>query len=99
MAAAALPDKFGHERVDLRDYDHSVCRRYWLLFAASGCLMNAVSIWARAQLRGVGIDLMSSDYLIVVAALILAVWRNRRLHTLGLAGFIALHAGVCGATL
>ena len=91
MAAAALPDKIAADGVDLREYYHSISRRYWLLFAAQWLIMNAVSIWAQARLLRMHLDLMSPAYLVIVAAVILAIWRNRWVQTIGLIGFIALY--------
>lgn len=91
LAAAALPDDFGEQAVDLRQYYARVSRRYWLLFVAHWILVNTVDIWAQVAIAKAHLDLIQPGLLVLPVALLLAFTRNRALHTLCLAGFVVVY--------
>jgi len=90
IAAVALPDSV-EGGADLRAYYARTSRRYWLLFAAQFALSNAVSVWAQMQVQGARFSLLSPGYLILPAAIALAFWRGRVLHTAAFCGLIAIY--------
>jgi hypothetical protein len=91
MAAAALPDESREPIIDLRQHYQTVCRRYWVLFTAHWILVQIVSLWTQVAINHVNLDLVSPLWLIVPAGIVLAVFRNRALHLVGLVGFILLY--------
>lgn len=100
MAAAALPDETPEGIIDLRLHYRLVSRRYWVLFTAHWILVQIVSLWAQVAINHVKLDLLSPLWLIVPAGMLLAVFRNRALHVVGLVGFILLYGLVdAGHTL
>lgn len=91
MAAAALPDEVGEAGIDLRVYYDTVCRRYWLLFAAQFVVLNGVSAWAQHRIEQAHFQLLSAAALVLPAVLLLAMFRNRWVQTAGLVGFLILY--------
>ena len=90
MAAVALPDESG-ERIDLRAHYLRTHRRYWLLFAAQWLTLNVVSIWAQSSIGQARINLVSTAWLILPAAIALALIRQRIVQYVGLIGFLVFY--------
>ena len=93
LSAAALPDDFGAGAVDLRAQYLAVSRRYWLLFALHWTLATGVSIWAQAVAGRARLDLLSANWLVGPAALLLVFIRNRWVHTVALVAFAIVYFG------
>jgi hypothetical protein len=93
LAADALPDEVAEGPIDLRSHYASVQRRFWLLFAAQWLLLTAVSTWAQVAIEKARLDLASPAWLVLPVALLLAFWKNRWWHTVGLVGFTLVYLG------
>ncbi len=91
LAADALPDEAPEGRIDLRAHYESVQRRFWLLFAGQWLLLTAVSTWAQVAIQRAHLDLVSPAWLVLPVVLLLAFWRNRWWHTIGLLAFVAIY--------
>ena len=91
LAADALPDEVHEGWIDLRQHYATVRRRFWLLFAAQWLLLTAVSTWAQVAIEKAHLNLLSPAWLVLPAALLLALWKNRWWQTIGLIGFAAVY--------
>ena len=92
VAAAALPDRIEDAGVDLRIYYARSARRFWLLFGAQYLVVNVFDIWVQMDVGGARLDWTTASIAILPAvAIVLAIVRNRALHTIGLAVLIALY--------
>lgn len=92
VAAAALPDRVEDAGVDLRAYYARSARRYWLLFGAQYLVVNAFDIWVQIDVGGARLDWTTAAIVVLpTVAVVLALVRNRALHTIALAAFIALY--------
>jgi hypothetical protein len=91
LAADALPDETGDGWIDLRAHWASVSRRFWLLFVSQFVLLTAVSTWAQVVIEKAHLNLLSPAWLVLPAALLLALWKNRWWQTLGLLGFAVVY--------
>lgn len=92
VAAAALPSEVGEGGVSLRDYYAQTTRRFWLLFGAQYLVVSAFDIWVQMEVSGARLGWQTAEIaLLPSAAVVLALVRNRVLHTTALAGLIALY--------
>lgn len=92
LAAAALPDRVDESQIDLRAYYAQVSRRYWLLFAAHYVVTDAVNLWVRMEVAGVKLTGDLALFLFYPAAAVaLAFFRSRFVHTVSLALLIGLY--------
>jgi hypothetical protein len=93
VAAAALPDRIGEAGIDLRAYYGQASRRFWLLFAAQYLVINAFNIWVQMDVGGARLGWTTAVVVIVIplAAIGLAIARNRALHTIALGALTALY--------
>ena len=92
VAASALPDRVEDAGVDLRAYYAQSSRRYWLLFGAQYLVVNVSQIWIQMDVAGAKLGWATALVaLIPAAAIVLAFFRNRALHTIALAGLIVLY--------
>lgn len=92
VAAAALPDRVEDAGVDLRAYYAQTARRYWLLFGAQYLAVNVFDIWVQMDVAGARLGWTTAEIaLLPTATVVLAIVRNRALHTVALAGLIALY--------
>jgi hypothetical protein len=92
VAAAALPDRIEDAGIDLRVYYARSARRFWLLFGAQYLVVNVFDIWVQMDVGGARLDWTTASIAILpTVAIVLAIVRNRALHTIGLAVLIALY--------
>jgi hypothetical protein len=92
LAASALPDRVDDAGVDLRAYYARSARRYWLLFAAQFIVVATFDIWVQMAVGGARLGWAAAAIAIFpAAAIVLAIVRNRALHTIALAGLIVLY--------
>ncbi len=91
LAADALPDEASEGWIDLREHYATIQRRFWLLFATQWLLLTAVSTWAQVAIEKAHLDLLSPAWLVLPAALLLVLWKNRWWQTIGLAGFAVVY--------
>ncbi len=93
LCATALPDDFGEEPVDLRQYYTSISRRYWLLFLAHWASATGAVIWAWIIIGRGNLNLIHPAWLTMPVALPLLFIKNRVWHGVTMVALIALYAG------
>ena len=91
MAAVALPDE-SDGQIDLRAHYTKTHRRYWMLFAGQWLTLNVVSIWAQHSITKAHINLVSAAWLVLPAAVVLALTRQRVVQYIGLIGFLVFYS-------
>ena len=94
MTAAALPDSAPPgEVIDLRAHWAKVHRRYWTLFLMHWLLVGGLRVYASYLTNTPMISPWPPGLVVVPACVLLILFSNRWLQTVGLVGFWAIYTG------
>lgn len=91
LAAAALPSAIEGNTIDLRAYYGDIRRRYWWLFISHWVVATGVVVWIQMQVAGGSFSPMQPGFLVLPAAISLALIASRWWHALCLVGFSGLY--------
>ncbi|HLI65774.1 MAG TPA: hypothetical protein VKU90_05360 [Caulobacteraceae bacterium] len=92
LAAAALPDEAGEDKIDLAAHYAAVSRRYWLLFAAQWIVLTAVNLWAVLHVAGPHkLEVFWPAWFVLPVTLSLVFIKNRWWHTGWLVALVVVY--------